>query len=179
MDGPSFNGKPVDALTSTPAAEASPTSPPVPLSLGTALGFYLDDIRAKVGHAPMVRLPFGYRCRVSRLPGSAAVKHMFNTVRLPSSGGATPARYVLPQRQGYPSRVSACPPDRRRVLPWKISVWGGACAIGDASAASALDGDLCAARECPARGGRSWFSRSRCIGSCVAAGTACLPVRAC
>ena len=46
------------------------------------------------------------------------------------------------------------------VLPWKITVKGGVCAIavGDGRRRAlerALDGDLCAARECPARGGRS------------------------
>jgi hypothetical protein len=41
------------------------------------------------------------------------------------------------------------------VLPWKISVKGGACAIASATRPRrALDGDLCAARGCPARGGR-------------------------
>ena len=44
------------------------------------------------------------------------------------------------------------PPDRCRVLPGKISVRGGACAIAQRRALGrALDGDLCAARECPAR----------------------------
>ena len=47
------------------------------------------------------------------------------------------------------------PPDRRRILPWKITVRSGAQRHPkDASVASALDGDLCAATECPARGGR-------------------------
>jgi hypothetical protein len=70
---------------------------------------------------------------------------------------------------------AARPPDRRQGLPWKITVQSGAKRRPkDASAASALDGDLCAARECPARGGRpNQFSRSRSCG-CVAAGTACL-----
>ena len=53
------------------------------------------------------------------------------------------------------TRVFPRPPDRRRVSPWKITVKGGACAIAcDASVASALDGDLCAARGCLPRGGR-------------------------
>jgi hypothetical protein len=79
-----------------------------------------------------------------------------------------------------PPRHYSRPPDRCRVLSWKISVWGGACAIRRTRRRRALDGDLCAARECPARGGRPCqFPRSRCIGSCVAAGTACWQVRAC
>ena len=73
------------------------------------------------------------------------------------------------------------PPDRRQGLPWKITVQSGAKRRPkDASVASALDGDLCAARECPARGGRpGQFSRSRspwvrCCGNCLPAGAGLL-----
>jgi hypothetical protein len=66
------------------------------------------------------------------------------------------------------------------VLPRKISVKGGACAIArsDAPAGSALDGDLCAATGCLARGGR--LGRLCAVAAHwprVAAVTACLRVR--
>jgi hypothetical protein len=73
------------------------------------------------------------------------------------------------------------PPDRRQGLPWKIRVQSGAKRRPkDASVASALECDLCAARECPARGGRpGQFSRSRspwvrCCGNCLPAGAGLL-----
>ena len=50
----------------------------------------------------------------------------------------------------------------------------------DAPLVRALDGDLCSARECPARGGRpGQFSRARspwvrCCGNCLAAGAGVL-----
>ena len=65
-----------------------------------------------------------------------------------------------------------------RVLPWKISVWGGACAIRRMCRRRALDGDLCAARDCPARGGRSdLFLRVAVYQPRVAVG-GCLPAGA-
>jgi hypothetical protein len=51
-------------------------------------------------------------------------------------------------------------------LPWKISVKGGACAIAphrasDGALGCALDGDLCAATGCRARGGQPPASRAQ------------------
>ena len=72
---------------------------------------------------------------------------------------------------GWPSRVRSVLPIGAGVLPWKISVRSGAERHPkDASAASALDGDLGAAAECPARGGRTpggwspWVAGRRSVG---------------
>ena len=69
------------------------------------------------------------------------------------------------------------PPDCCQVLPWKITVQSGAKRRRkDASVASALDGDLCAARECSAARRTAWPVHAATVtvsalrGDCLPAG---------
>jgi hypothetical protein len=88
------------------------------------------------------------------------------------------ARLAVADRRVEAESSLVRPPDRRQGLPWKITVQSGA--KRRPKDASALDGDLGAARECPARGGRpGQFSRSRspwvhCGGNCLPAGAGLL-----
>jgi hypothetical protein len=70
------------------------------------------------------------------------------------------------------------PSDRCRVLPWKITVQVALAPSPQATRPwRALDGDLCTATECPARGGRPGHPCWRGSPGRVGAGTGCLRVR--
>ena len=95
----------------------------------------------RLGHSVS---PNSWSAACPRLPARSAVfDGSFSLLRQRVSLGAEGSRAAESR--------DVRPPDCCRVLPWKITVQSGAKRRRkDASVASALDGDLCAARGCPA-----------------------------